>query len=330
MRGGAQTEINSVLDHDSVTLIAQMPQVRRDSSAVPIASPELVVVAALPKRSTGLDANVEIRGVGERVWAMHPDLRITQGRRFRPGMRELIVGKGAHAQFANTDLASTLKLNGQIWTVVGTFEADDAHDSELWGDNDVVASAYRRASSRSSIVVQLNDAAQLDAFKAQLASDPRLTVDAKTTRAYYSDQSARLSTLLHVLGYTVGSIMAIGAIFGALNTMYAAIATRTREIATLRAVGFRRAPVIVSVLLETMLLAAAGGILGAVLAWMIFDHYTASTLGDNFSQVVFSFRVSPALVGTGLKWALIMGFVGGLFPALRAARMPVTEGLREL
>jgi putative ABC transport system permease protein len=330
MRGGAQTEINSVLDHDSTTLIAQMPQVRRDVAGVPIASPELVVVASLSKRSTGLDANVEIRGVGERVWAMHPDLRMVQGRRFRPGLRELIVGKGAHTQFANTDLGSTLKLNGQIWSVVGIFESDDAHDSELWGDNDAIASAYRRGSSSSSIVVQLTEAAQLDAFKAQIASDPRLTVDAKTTRAYYSDQSSRLSTLLHVLGYTVGSIMAIGAIFGALNTMYAAVATRTREIATLRAVGFRRTPVIVSVLLETMLLAGGGGILGAGLAWMLFDHYTASTLGDNFSQVVFTFRVSPSLVGKGLKWALIMGFIGGLFPALRAARMPVTAGLREL
>lgn len=330
MRGGAQTEINSVLDHDSATLIAQLPQVRRDPAGMPIASPELVVVAALPKRSTGLDANVEIRGVGERVWAMHPDLRIVQGRAFHPGLRELIVGKGAHAQFADTDLGSTLRLNGQNWSVVGQFESGDAHDSELWGDTNVVGSAYRRGSSTTSVIVQLNDVAQLDAFKAALASDPRLTVDAKTTRTYYSDQSSRLSTLLHVLGYTVGSIMAIGAIFGALNTMYAAVATRTREIATLRAVGFRRAPVIVSVLLETMLLAAVGGILGAALAWLLFDHYTASTLGDNFSQVVFSFRVSPSLVGTGLKWALIIGFVGGLFPALRAARMPVTEGLREL
>ena len=330
MRGGAQTEINSVLGHDSATLISQLPQVRRDAAGMPIASPELVVVAALPKRKTGLDANVEIRGVGDRVWAMHPDLRIVQGRRFQPGLRELIVGKGAHAQFADTDLGSSFKLNGQLWSVVGQFESRDAHDSELWGDTNVVGPAYRRGSSTTSVVVQLNDAAQLDAFKAALASDPRLTVDAKTTRAYYSDQSSRLSTLLHILGYTVGSIMAVGAIFGALNTMYAAVATRTREIATLRAVGFRRAPVIISVLLETMLLAAAGGALGAALAWLLFDHYTASTLGDNFSQVVFSFRVSPQLVGTGLKWALIIGFVGGLFPALRAARMPVTEGLREL
>lgn len=330
MRGGAQTEINSVLDHASATLIAQLPLVRRDPSGVPIASAELVVVASLPKRSTGLDSNVEIRGVGERVWQLHPGLRIVQGRKFHPGLRELIVGKGAHTQFADTDFGSTLKLNGQIWTVVGEFESDDAHDSELWGDADAVASAYRRGSSTTSVIVQLDDPARLDAFKAELASDPRLTVDAKTTRAYYSDQSARLATLLRVLGYTVGSIMAVGAVFGALNTMYAAIATRTREIATLRAVGFGRAPVIISVLLETMLLAGAGGILGAALAWLLFDHYTASTLGDNFSQVVFSFRVSPALLATGLKWALIIGFGGGLFPALRAARMAVTEGLREL
>jgi putative ABC transport system permease protein len=330
MRAGAQSEINSVLDHDSATLISQLPQVLRNAQGLPIASPELAVVTALPKKSTGLDANVELRGVGERAWELRPALRIVAGRKFQPGLRELIAGKGAHSQFANVDIGSSINLNGQSWTVVGVFESDDAYDSEIWGDADIVGPAYRRGSSTTSVTVRLNDAAAFDAFKAALASDPRLKVDARTTRAYYSEQSARLATFIDILGITIGAIMAIGAVFGALNTMYAAVAARTREIATLRAIGFRGIPVIVSVLLETMLLGLLGGLIGASLTWLIFNHYTVSTLGSNFSQVVFAFDVSPSLLWLGLKWALAIGFVGGLFPALRAARMPVTSGLREL
>jgi putative ABC transport system permease protein len=330
MRAGAQSELNSVLDHDSAALVAQLPQVKRSASGAPIASPELVVVASLPKKSTGLDANVEIRGVGDSAWDMHPTLKIVQGRRFQPGLRELIAGKGVRTQFAGVTVGSTLKLNGQIWTVVGAFESGDAFDSEIWGDTDVVGPTYRRGSSTTSVTVRLTDASALDAFKAGLASDPRLKVDAKTTRAYYTDQSARFTEMIHTLGFTVGIIMAIGAVFGALNSMYAAVATRTREIATLRAVGFRGVPVIVSVLIETMLLAVGGGAIGLALAWLVFDDYTVSTLGDNFSQVVFSLQVSASLLWLGLKWALTIGFIGGLFPAVRAARMPVTAGLREL
>lgn len=330
MRAGAQTELNSVLDHDSATLISQMPQVLRNAAGLPIASPELVVVTALPKKSTGLDANVELRGVSARAWELRPELKITAGRKFQPGLRELVAGKGARGQFANLDLGSSINLNGQRWSVVGAFESGDSYDSEVWGDAEIVGPAYRRGSSTTSVTVRLTEPAALDAFKAGLAGDPRLKVDARTTRAYYTDQSAQLSSFLRILGLTIGSIMALGAVFGALNTMYAAVSARTREIATLRAIGFRGAPVIVSVLLETMLLALLGGLIGAGLAWSIFDHYTASTLGANFSQVVFAFQVSPALLWTGLQWALVIGFIGGLFPALRAARLPVTEGLREL
>jgi len=330
MRAGAQSEINSVLDHDSAQLISQLPQVMRNAQGLPIASPELVVITSLPKKSTGLDANVELRGVSERAWELRPALRIVAGRKFQPGLRELIAGKGARSQFAKVDIGSSINLNGQSWTVVGEFQSDDAYDSEIWGDADIVGPAYRRGSSTTSVTALLTDAAAFDAFKAALASDPRLKVEARTTRTYYSEQSARLATFIDILGITIGAIMAIGAVFGALNTMYAAVAARTREIATLRAIGFRGVPVIVSVLLETMLLGLLGGLIGAGLAWLLFDHYTVSTLGSNFSQVVFAFEVSPALLLTGLKWALVIGFVGGLFPALRAARMPVTSGLREL
>jgi putative ABC transport system permease protein len=330
MRAGAQTELNSVLDHDTAALVSQAPLVLKSAQGRPIASPELVVVASLAKKSNGLDANVEIRGIGERAWDLRPNVQIVAGRRFLPGLRELIAGKGASGQFKNLDVGSTLKLNGQVWTIVGQFDSGDSHNSELWGDTDVVGSTYRRGSSTTSINLRLTDAGAFDALKATFASDPRLKVDVSTTREYYNKQSENLAQMIRVLGTTVATIMAIGALFGALNTMYAAVATRAREIATLRAIGFRGLPVIVSVLLETMLLATLGGVLGAALAWAIFHNYTASTLGANFSQVVFAFNVSPALLWSGLKWALAIGFVGGLFPAVRAARLPVTAGLREL
>jgi putative ABC transport system permease protein len=330
MRAGSSTELNSVLDHDSAALVAQAPQVLHGPSGLPIASPELVVVASLPKRTTGLDANVELRGVGERAWELRPNVHLTAGRKFRPGLRELIVGKDARRQFANVEPGSTLKLGGQVWTVVGAFDSGDSHDSELWGDTDIVGSAYRRGSSTTSVTVRLTDASAFAALQAGLESDRRLQVDVRTTRNYYNAQSQTISTIIRVLGVVVGAIMAVGAVFGALNTMYAAVAARAREIATLRAIGFRGTPVILSVMAETLLLALLGGVMGAALAWVIFDNYTASTLGSNFSQVVFSFRVSPPLLWDGLKWALTIGLVGGLFPALRAARQPVTAGLREL
>jgi putative ABC transport system permease protein len=330
IRAGSQTEINSVIDHDTAVVVSQAPQVLHDSAGQPIASPELVVVAALPKKSDGVDGNVEVRGVGEHAWELRPNVKMIEGRKFQPGLRELITGKNAQGQFRNLTVGSNLKLNGQLWTIVGVFDSGDSHNSELWGDTGVVGSTYRRQNSTSSVSMRLTSADAFETLKAALTTDPRIKVDVSTTRYYYNQQSEGITTAIRVLGITVGVIMAVGAIFGALNTMYAAVATRAREIATLRAIGFRGLPVIVSVLLETMLLALLGGALGAALAWAIFDNYTASTLGSNFSQVVFAFKVSPALLWSGLTWALAIGFIGGLFPAVRAARIPVTVGLREL
>ncbi len=330
IRAGAQTEMNSVVDHDTAVVVTQAPQVLHNAAGQAIASPELVVIAALPKKADGLDANVQIRGVGEHAWELRPDVKMIAGRKFKPGLRELIAGKGAVAQFRNTDIGATLKLNGQLWTVVGEFDSGDSHDSELWGDADSVGSAYRRGSSTTSINMKLIDRGEFEALKAALTSDPRIKVDVLTTRDYYNRQSENITQAIRILGITVGVIMAIGAVFGALNTMYAAVAARAREIATLRAIGFRGVPVVTSVLIETMLLAVLGGALGAGLAWAVFDDYTASTLGSNFSQVVFAFSVTPQLLTSGLKWALAIGFVGGLFPAIRAAIAPVTAGLREL
>lgn len=328
-RAGALAESNSVLDHNSVVLVEQKPGVARDAQGRPIASPELVVVASLPKKSNGLDANVTLRGVGAQAWEVRPNVKIIEGRKFRPGLRELDVGKGALNQFAGIGLGSTLKLNNQTWTVVGVFDSGDAFNSELWGDKDTISSVYRRGDSATSVTVKLTSPKAFDQFKAALKTDPSLTVDAQTTREYFSAQSEGLARLIRILGTTIGVIMAIGALFGALNSMYAAVATRAREIATLRALGFRGLPVVTSVMLETMLLALAGGVLGALVAWLVFDHYTVSTLGGNFSQVVFQFRITPALLWNGIKWALAIGFVGGLFPAVRAARLPVTTALRE-
>jgi putative ABC transport system permease protein len=329
-RAGAQSEINSVVDHDTAVVVSQATQVLHNASGQPIASPELVVVASLPKKSDGLDGNVEVRSVGEHGWELRPNIKMIEGRKFQAGLRELITGKGAKGQFRNLDVGSSLKLNGQLWTIVGVFDSGDSHNSELWGDTAVVSSTYRRGSSTSSVSMRLTSADAFEAIKAALTTDPRIKVDVATTRAYYNQQSEAITQAIRVLGITVGIIMAVGAIFGALNTMYAAVATRAREIATLRAIGFRGLPVIVSVLLETMLLALLGGALGAAIAWAIFDNYTASTLGSNFSQVVFAFKVSPELLWSGLTWALAIGFIGGLFPAVRAARIPVTVGLREL
>jgi putative ABC transport system permease protein len=328
-RAGAQTELNSVIDQDSAGVVTQAKQVLHNAAGQPIASPELVVIASLPKKSDGLDANVEIRGTGQRAWELRPGVKIIAGRKFTPGLRELIAGKRAVGQFKNLQIGSVLKLNGQLWTLVGEFDSQDSHNSEIWGDADVVASTYRRGGTRTSVNMKLTDRGEFEALKAALTTDPRIKVDVSTTRDYYNRQSKNLTRAIRILGITVGIIMAVGAVFGALNTMYAAVATRAREIATLRAIGFRGLPVIVSVLFETMLLALLGGTLGAGLAWAIFDDYTASTL-SNFRQVVFAFNVTPGLLWNGLKWALAIGFIGGLFPAVRAARVSVAAGLREL
>lgn len=328
LRAGANVEISSGLARSDTTLIAQAPGVLRDAQDRPVYSPEMVVVASIPQRSTGTDANVEVRGVGPGVWSLRPNVRITAGRPFKPGLRELVVGEGALGQFAGIDLGAVIRLNNQDWHVVGVFASGDAHESELWGDAEVVATAYRREGFQS-VTLRLADARAFEQVRAALTGDPRLRVDVETTRAYYNKQSGRLTTLIRALGIGIAVIMAIGAVFGAINTMYAAVAARAREIATLRALGFTGLPVVVAVLLEAMLLALAGGALGAAIAYALFHGYTVSTLGSNFTQVVFQFQVTPALLAQGLQWALGIGFLGGLLPALRAARIPITVALRE-
>ena len=327
LRAGSQAATNSVITRDQTPLIAALPGIVRAADGKALVSPELSQVVNLVSRNDGGDVNVQFRGVGPQGWAIRPQIKIVQGRKFNPGLREIVIGKGAQTQFRDMEVGKQLKLANQQWTIVGVFEAKDSHDSELWTDADVLGPSYQRQAFQS-VTVKLTGKSGFKQLKAALAGDPRLKLDVATTRDYYGKQSEGLTKLIKILGSVIGAIMAIGAVFGALNSMYAAVAGRAREIATLRALGFRGLPVVTAVMLETMLLALLGGVLGALIAWLVFNGYTVSTLGNNFSQVVFQFKVSPELAWTGLKWALGIGLVGGLFPALRAARLPVTEALR--
>ena len=327
LRGGSQAETNSVITRDQSPLISSLAGIARGEDGRPVISPELSQVVNLPSMADGTDSNVQFRGVGPAAWALRPNLKIVEGRKFGAGLREIVVGRGAQRQFRGLEVGKQLKLANQMWTVVGVFESGDSHESELWADVDVLGPAYQRQAYQS-VTVKLDGKNGFKQLKAALAADPRLKLDVSTTHDYYAKQSEGLTKLIKALGSIIGAIMAIGAIFGALNSMYAAVAGRAREIATMRAIGFRGLPVVTAVMLETMLLALVGGIIGALVAWLVFNGHTVSTLGNNFSQVVFQFRVSPALLWTGLKWALGIGLVGGLFPALRAARLPVTEALR--
>jgi len=324
------SEIGSTLDRNAVTLIGSEPQVMRDADARPIYSPELLTVVSLPNESNGLTDDASLRGVGPEVWALRPNVRIIAGQRFHTGLKEIIVGKDAAREFGNTSIGSTLDLDGEPWKVVGEFDSGDAHNSELWADGNVVATTFHRGSSVNAVTVRLKSPQQFASFKAALASDPQLTVVANTTRSFYADQAKGMTRLLRRLGSIIAAIMGIGAVAGALNSMYSAVSVRTREIATLRAIGFRGGSVVASVMIETMLLAVAGGVLGAGVAWLLFNNHTASTVGANYNEMVFQLRISPALLGTGLRVALVLGFLGGLFPALSAARIPVADALRKL
>ena len=333
LRGASASEVSSVLGHDNVLVIEQAPGVAKDAEGKPIASAELVVAANLPLRnakSSDEFGSVQLRGIGDEAWKLRTNAKIIAGRKPEPGKYELVAGKGAQSNFAGLEPGKEIKLGSQLWTVTGIFATGDSFESEIWGDTQIIGAAYRRGASVTTVFARLTDASAFDGFKAALTSDPRLQVDVDTTLNYYSKQSEGMSKIITIIGSVVGAIMAIGAVFGALNTMFAAVATRAREIATLRAIGFRGLPVVVAIMLETMLLALIGGALGGLIAWLIFNGYTASTLAaGSTGALTFQFHVAPSVLWTGLKWALAIGFIGGLYPALRAARLPVTTALRE-
>ncbi|HEY4039668.1 MAG TPA: ABC transporter permease [Burkholderiaceae bacterium] len=328
IRAGSNAELSSTISRDNVLTIIDGPGVKKGNDGRPAATAEVVTILALPQKSTGTDANVTMRGVGPEAMSARPEVHLVAGRMFRPAVRELIAGRSAAAQFRGLDLGSHLVFRDSEWTVVGIFESGgDAHESELQADSETVLSAYRR-SLFQSVTALLDSPADFDRFKAKLTTDPTLSVDVKREPDYYTEQSQQLSKLLNALAYFVGSIMALGAVFGSLNTMYSAVSTRQREIATLRAIGFGGLPVVVSVMVESVLLALLGSALGAAAALLLFNGNTLNTLGANFTQVVFHLSVSLPVLVSGVIVACAIGAAGGLLPAIRAARMPVAAALR--
>jgi putative ABC transport system permease protein len=328
LRGGSQSEINSVISRDNSLTILDAAGVKKDTDGKPIGTADVVTIVNLPKLGDGATSNVTLRGTGAKFAALRPEFRILEGRMFQPAVREVVVGASAAKQFKGLTLGSKISFRESDWTVVGIFTTGgDAHESELIGDADTVQSAFRRTAFQSMTVL-LDSADSFNTFKDQLTTNPTLTVDVKREQDYYAEQSKSLTKLLNFIGFFVGGIMALGAMFGALNTMYSAVSARGVEIATLRAIGFGAMPVVISVFAEALLLALLGGAIGAALAWAFFNGHTTSVLGASFSQVVFRLTVTPGLIIGGMVLAMLIGVLGGLFPAIRAARLPVAMALR--
>jgi putative ABC transport system permease protein len=331
LRSGSDTEMTSGLSGEHARLITEAPGIELGPDG-PHASPELFVIVGHPMKRTGKDANVPLRGLSPAALKVRPAFRIVEGRMFQSGTNEIVVGRAASRQFDNLSVGSTVRWGEGSWQVVGMFDADGSvAESEIWCDARVLQPAYRRGNSYQSVYARLQTPASLQQFKDALTSDPRLNVTVIREPDYYAQQSQVLQLIIRRIGYAIAVLMGLGAIFGAVNTMYSAVAARTREIATLRALGFGSGPVVVSVLVEAVLLSLIGGLIGGGLAWAAFDGYQTATMNwQSFSQVAFAFAVTPALLVQGLVYAMIMGLVGGLLPAIRAARLPVVTALRQL
>jgi putative ABC transport system permease protein len=331
MRAGSDTEMTSGLGNETTRIVMDAPGVLRDESG-PVGSPELFVIVGHPTKKDATDMNVPLRGVSPAALKVRPYVRITEGRMFTPGTSEIVVGRAASQQFAGLTVGSTQHWSQNTWTVVGIFEANgNVAESEIWADAKVLQPAYRRGNSYQSVYVRLESVDAFQKFKDALTTDPRVSVTAIPEPEYYAGQSEILHQIITTIGYLIAGLMGIGAIFGAVNTMYTAVASRTREIATLRALGFGNFPVVFSVLTEAIVLAVIGGLLGGLAAWAAFDGYQTSTMNfQSFSQVAFAFAVTPALLAQALVFAVVMGTFGGMFPAWRAARLPVVTALREL
>lgn len=329
LRGGSQTEINSVITREQVRLIEDGPGIARNAQGKPLVSAELYIVVDGIKRSTQTKANIPLRGIGAEGAAIRKDIKLIAGRMFNPGANEIVVGKSLLSQFQGFDLGSTVKFLTTQWTVVGVFAADGSvFESEIWGDLPVVQSLFKRNNVFQTVRARIDGPAALAELKRFADTDPRLKLDVKSEQEYFAEQSSQTSDLIQKLGWPLAIAMALGALAGALNTMYSSVAARSVEIATLRAIGFGGLPAFVGTLAESLLLAGIGGALGAVATYLVFDGFTTSTLGAGFTQVVFSFRLTPALIAQGLVLALTVGLIGGLLPAVRAARMPIVKGLQ--
>jgi putative ABC transport system permease protein len=332
MRSGADSEMTSGLLGDEVDTIKQAPGIRRDG-ATALASGELYVIIDLPKKSTpDAAANVPMRGIEPSGLRLRDEVSLIEGRMFQFGTNEVIVGRGAHGQFVGLDVGNTVVSGQNRWQVVGVFEADGGvGESEIWADARVLQGAFRRGNSFQSVLASLQSADALGQFNDWLTTNPAINVMVRRENEYYAGQSQALTTLIRTIGYAIAGLMGIGAVFGAILTMYTAVATRSREIATLRALGFNTSSVLVSVLGEALVLGGIGGLIGGLAAYVAFNGYQTSTMNfQTFSQVAFAFAVTPALLIQGVSYALLMGLLGGLLPAIKAARLPISAALREL
>jgi putative ABC transport system permease protein len=329
VRTGANAEIVSVLTHEETEAIAESAGVKKGADGVALASPEVLMSFNLFRRDH-IEANVPFRGIGPEGFAVHPEIKITRGRAFRSGLAELVVGESAQRLYGGLSLGSEIKLRGTRWAVVGTFACGHcAHESELIADAETLNSVYRRGSVFQSVLVVVDPRARFQAFKDAITTNPELKVDVATEQEFGSQESETTNRILSIVAYVIGGIMAVGAIFGALNTLYSAVSARSREIATLRAIGFGPVPLVVSVFVEALLLALIGGVVGALIAWLLFNGHSVNSVGgDMGGQLIFDLVVTPELMMLGIVWACLIGLIGGLFPAIRAARLPIATALR--
>ena len=330
MRSGSTSELNSGISNDQALIIANSPGILKDGDTA-VMSAELYVIVDLKKKSNNAEANVPFRGVQPGAFAVRNGVTLVEGRMFETGRNEIVVGRAAQQEFEGLDTGSTMRLGQSEWRIVGAFEANGSvSESELWADVLTLQNAYRRGNSFQSVRVKLQSPGSLQELRDSLEADPRIDPDVMSEKEYYSSQAAPLSRFIKLIGYPLTILMSIGAVFGALNSMYSSVSVRGKEIATLRALGFGPVSILFSTMIESTLLALAGGVLGGVVAYLVFNGLQVSTLGASFSQVVFDFAVTPDLLVDGLYAALIIGAFGGLFPAIRAARLPVAQALREL
>ena len=331
MRSGADSEMTSGIGGSEADVIKQAPGLRRDGNR-PIVSAELFVIVDLDKRSTGTPANVPLRGIEPAALRVRDEVKLVEGRMFQFGTNEAIVGRAAARQFSGVDLGAVFSSGQLTLKIVGVFTSEGSvGETEIWCDTRLLQGVYRRGNSYQSVLARLDSPASFDTFKNWLTTNPQLNVQVRRENDYYGAQSTTMTSLIRGVGYAIAALMGIGAVFGAILTMYTAVASRTREIATLRALGFNTTSVLVSVLTESLVLAVIGGLAGGIVAFLGFNGFQTSTMNfQTFSQVAFAFAVTPSLLIQGLSYALAMGLVGGLFPAIRAARLPISSALREL
>jgi ABC-type antimicrobial peptide transport system permease subunit len=327
-RRASGAEISSVVDRMQAAVVETQPEIAIGGNGLRLVSKEVVVLITLPKRDSGVATNVTTRGVGVAAFELRPQLRIAEGRTFRPGSAEVIVGSSIAQRFEGAAIGSLLRFGGREWRVVGVFEAKgSAYDSEVWTDADQLLQSFRR-NAWSAVVARLADPAALPAMKTRLESDPRLTLDVKAEREFFEDQSKALSNFISYLGLTLSVIFSVGAMIGAMITMYAAVANRTGEIGTLRALGFRRTSILATFLLEAVLLGIVGGIAGLMLASLMQFIHISTLNWQSFSELAFSFTLTPRIIVTSMLFAVLMGVVGGFLPAVRAARLSIVDALR--